>query len=76
MHKFTHTHIEHHKDGSATVHHKHAEGEHKDVKHAVSDLDGIHDSLEDHLGQPNPGEGQDEMGQAMPPAAGAMPAGA
>lgn len=51
-HKFLRTTIEHHDDGSATVHHKHAEGGDKHVKHAVMDLDGIHDSLEEHLRDP------------------------
>jgi hypothetical protein len=57
-HGFKHTHIEHHKDRSATVHHQHEDGSHADVKHAAANLDGIHDSLEQHLGQPNDGEGQ------------------
>ena len=56
-HKFHHTSIEHHSDGSATVHHQHENPE-MDVKHAAADLDGVHDSLEQHLGQPNDGEGQ------------------
>lgn len=51
-HKFTHTHIEHHPDHSATIHHVHEEGPHKDVKHAVPSLDHVHDSLQDHLGAP------------------------
>jgi hypothetical protein len=51
-HKFLRTTIEHHADGSATVHHEHQDGEGHHVKHAVLDLDGIHDSLEDHLRDP------------------------
>ena len=51
-HNFTHTHIELHDDGSATIHHQHMDPS-KDVKHAASDLDGIHDSLQEHL---NPDE--------------------
>ena len=74
-HGFTHTHIEHHKDGSATVHHVHHEGPHKDVKHAVPSLDHIHDSLQDHLGSPNPGEIEANAGQHGVPAEHAVSAG-
>lgn len=56
QHGFTHTHIEHHSDNSHTVHHVHKDGDKHDVKHAVQDLDGVHDSLQANLGQPNPGE--------------------
>ena len=74
-HGFTHTHVEHHSDGSSTVHHVHKDGAHKDVKHAVSDLDGMHDSLQDHLGQENPGEAAANMGDHQVPAEHAAPAG-
>ena len=75
-HGFTHSHHEHHADGSITIHHVHRDGPHKDVKHAVADLDGAHDSMEDHLGTPNPGEAAAEAGpQGAAPAAGAAPAG-
>jgi len=67
-HNFTHSHHEHHEDGSITVHHVHKDGPHKDVKHAAADLDAAHDSMEDHLGTPNPGEAEAEAG---PQAAGA-----
>jgi hypothetical protein len=50
-HKFLHTTIEHHDDGSATVHHEHEDGK-SHVRHAVADLDAIHDSLEEHLRDP------------------------
>lgn len=73
-HGFTHSHVENHADGSHTVHHVHEDGPHKDVKHAVSDLDSVHDSLQDHLGTPNPGEAQAQVGPAAAPAA--MPAAA
>lgn len=73
-HGFTHTHIEHHGDGSATIHHQHEDGAEHDVKHAATDLDGVHDSLEDHLGQPNPGEAEANAGPEGA-AAGAAPAG-
>jgi hypothetical protein len=48
-HKFTHTHIDLHDDGSATVHHVHEDGPDHDIKHAAGDLDEIHDSLQKHL---------------------------
>lgn len=49
-HKFHETHIELHNDGSATVHHIHESGDPKqDVKHAAADLDGVHDSFQEHL---------------------------
>jgi hypothetical protein len=73
-HGFKSTHIEHHGDGSATVHHMHADGPEHDVKHAVSDLDGMHDSMQDHLGTPNPGEAEANAGSDAA-AAGAAPAG-
>lgn len=47
-HKFLTTEIEHHDDGSATIHHEHEDGK-SHVRHAVLDLDQIHDSLEEHL---------------------------
>ena len=48
-HGFKHTNVEHHADGSITVHHVHKDGMHKDVRHAVANLDGLHDSMEDNL---------------------------
>lgn len=47
-HGFTHTHVEHHSDGSHTVHHVHKNPE-KDVKHAVADLEAVHQSMHDNL---------------------------
>lgn len=61
-HKFRSTHIEHHHDGSATVHHQHEDGADHDVKHAAANLDGVHDSMQDHLGTPNPGEAEADGG--------------
>jgi uncharacterized protein involved in copper resistance len=55
-HKYTHTHVEHHKDGSHTVHHVHEEGPHKDVKGAAGDHDAMIDHIMDHTSEPNPGE--------------------
>ena len=48
-HKFSSTSIELHHDGSATIHHQHESDPTKDVHHAVADLDGVHDSMEEHL---------------------------
>jgi hypothetical protein len=73
-HKFTHSHHEHHKDGSITVHHVHEDGPHKDVKHAAADLDAAHDSMQDHLGTPNPGEPEPVAPGAGAPAAAGAPA--
>ena len=73
--KHKHTHIEHHADGSHTVHHEHEDGSMHDVKHAVADLDGMHDSMQDHLGTPNPGEAEANEGSEAA-AAGAAPAAA
>ena len=50
-HKYLSTEIEHHDDGSATIHHEHEDGK-SHSRHSVADLDGIHDSLEDHLRDP------------------------
>lgn len=74
-HKFTHSHFEHHKDGSHTAHHVHEAGPQHDVKHAVGGLDELHDSMQDHLGSPNPGEAEADAGQHGVPAAQAAPAG-
>ena len=73
-HGYTHTHITHHHDGSHTIKHHHEDGvSHKE--HAVADLDGVHDSLQEHLGMPNPGEAEAAAGQHGIPAAIAGPAG-
>ena len=78
-HGFTETHMKHHHDGSITVKHMHSEGPHKDVEHAVADLDGAHDSMQEHLGMPNPGEAEADAGPEAAAAgagAGAAPAAA
>jgi len=72
-HKFSHTHIEHHKDGSHTVHHVHEEGPHKDVKGAAGDHDAMMDHIMDHTSDANEGEGHDENNEPM---VAAKPAGA
>lgn len=49
-HGFTHTSVELHDDGTATMEHHHESGdEKKNKRYAVQDLDGIHDGLENHL---------------------------
>ena len=57
-HGFTKTTVTHHDDGSATVTHEHHTGKHK--THAVADLDGVHDSMEDHLRHPQNEEALEE----------------
>jgi len=74
-HGFHRTSVEHHKDKSHTVHHQHESGAAHDVKHAVANLDGVHHSMEDNLGQPNPGEMQANAGDHGVPQAQAGPAG-
>ena len=62
-HKFQSTDIELHDDGSATIHHKHVDGPHKDVKHAAGNLDEVHDCLEDHLNPEEIEKKVSDMGQ-------------
>jgi hypothetical protein len=61
--KHKHTHIEHHDNGTHTVRHSGAGDE---VSYAAPDMDGVHDGLEQHIGDPNASMGQD-------PAAGGAP---
>jgi hypothetical protein len=66
--KHKHTHIEHHENGTHTTRHTPADGG-PDVSYASQDLDGVHDGLEHHVGEPN-----GEEAQAQPdPNAGAQP---
>lgn len=74
-HGYKKVHISHHHDGSATVHHEHEDGPEHDRTHAAADLDGVHDSLQDHLGTPNPGEAEADAGQHGVPPEMAAPAG-
>lgn len=55
-HRFSHTNIEHHDDGSHTIHHVHKDGPHKDIKSAVADHDSLMDHMMEHTSGPNPGE--------------------
>jgi len=71
-HKFSHTVVEHHGDGSHTVHHIHEkhgfQGPVKqdgDVKSAVGDHDSLMDHVMDHTSEPNEGEGSDENEEAL-----------
>jgi hypothetical protein len=75
-HKFTHTHIEHHNDGSHTVHHVHQDGPHKDVKGAAADHDGMMDHVMDNTSAPNPGEAVAAAPAPVAAAPGAPAAGA
>jgi hypothetical protein len=83
-----HTHIEHHYDESGksmghTIRHSGSE-DGKEVSYAASDLDAVHDGLEQHVGEPNAGEGAETPEQPAPaagpaaagPQAGAPPMGA
>jgi Recombination endonuclease VII len=72
-HKYSHSHIEHHKDGSHTVHHVHEDGPHKDHKSAVGSHDELMDNMMDHTSTPNPGESSEPMQGAAPAAAAAPP---
>jgi len=55
--KMKHTHIEHHNDGSHTVRHTPMGGG-EEMSYSKPDLDGVHDGLEEHVGDPNAAEGQ------------------
>jgi len=74
-HPYSHTHIEHHHDGSHTVHHVHESDSSKDVKGAVADHDGLMDHMMDHTSEPNPGEAEADGGMHGVPAAAAGAAG-
>lgn len=74
-HGFSDTHMKHHADGSITIHHKHHKGPAHDVEHAAANLDGAHDSMQENLGQPNPGEAEANAGDHGVPAAAAGAAG-
>jgi hypothetical protein len=61
-HKYAHTHITHHSDGSHTVHHEHEDGKsHED--YATGSHDGMMDGLMHFTGEPNPGEAEAVAGQ-------------
>jgi len=66
--KIKHTHIEHHYDesgketGHTTRHTPVGGGD--EISYTSPDLDGVHDGLEEHVGEPNAGEGQEPAGAA------------
>lgn len=66
--RYKHTHIIHHDDGSHTVSHTpHADENGKqgeDTTYATPDMDGVHDGLEEHVGEPNPGEAEADSGNS------------
>jgi hypothetical protein len=72
-HKFSHSVIEHHADGSHTVHHIHEKHGHAhsvpvrdgDVRAAAGDHDHMLDHMMDHTSDMNPGEGHDENEEAL-----------
>ena len=73
--KHKHTHIEHHDNGTHTVRHTPAAGG-PEVSYAANDMDGVHDGLEEHVGEPNGDEGQEQMAGGAAPQAEPAPAGA
>jgi hypothetical protein len=50
--KHKHTHVEHHDDNTHTVRHTDAAGK-ETASYTAQDLDGVHDGLENHVGEPN-----------------------
>ncbi len=71
-HKYTHTTITHHDDGSHTMKHHHEDGKsHKE--YAVADHDGMMDGMMDHTSQMNPGEAEANAGPAAASTEGAAP---
>lgn len=71
--RYRHTHIEHHSDGSHTVRHVPTEGG-EEMSYSKPDLDGVHDGLEEHVGDANEGEEMAAAGGAEPaPQPGAAP---
>ena len=76
QHPYKRTHIEHHEDGSHTIHHEHEQGPEGDKHHAVASHDEMMDKLQDNL-QPNGPEPEPEPEPGGEPAdavaAGAAP---
>lgn len=62
-HPYKRLHVDFHDDGTGTMHFEHESDPNQDVHTAVPDLDSVHDQLEAHAGEPNPGE---EQGEAEP----------
>ncbi len=60
-HKYSHTHVTHHADGSHSIHHEHEDGKsHKD--YARGDHDGMMDGMMEHTSEPDAEEGAADMG--------------
>jgi hypothetical protein len=58
-----------HKTGHTVEHHHTAPGHHPAETHALSNMDELHGHMEDHMGEPNPGEAEADAGQhGIPPA--------
>lgn len=72
-----HTHIEHHYDdqGKETGHTvRHSGDASGETSYSAQDMDGVHDGLEQHVGEPNADEGQPQMaGGAQDAGASAVP---
>lgn len=66
-HGFTHTEVEVHSDGSATIEHCHEKGPDHNVKYAVPDLDGMHDGFEEHLRPSDEDEDEEEAEEKIHP---------
>ena len=76
--KHRHTHIEHHYDakGNDAGHTVRHSGDGEEVSYSKPDFDGVHDGLEEHVGNPNEGEEMAEPvaeAQAEPQAEAAAP---
>lgn len=72
-HNFSHTVVEHHADGSHTIHHINAKHGHVhdvplrdgDVRGAAGDHDSMMDHMMDHTSEANNGEDHDENEEAL-----------
>lgn len=62
-HGYKRTTVDHHDDGSHTVRHEHEDGV-SHMSYAKADLDQLHDGLQDHLGEANPGEAEADGGNS------------
>jgi hypothetical protein len=71
--KHKHTHIEHHDNGTHTTRHTPVGGG-EETSYASQDLDGVHDGLEQHVGEPNGDEAQPQMAGGGAPEPGGAPA--
>jgi hypothetical protein len=80
-HPYSHTVVEHHNDGSHTIHHIHQKHGHVhnvpvrdgDMRGAAGDHDGMMDHIMDHTSAPNHGEDKDVNNAALPAPSAAVP---